>query len=257
MYRVPPLIEEWRRVSDYIPYVKPYYLVSNYGKVYSEFSMCNMNLTNVGRGYEKIKLACINGFQDFLIHRLVMMCFNPIENPESYQVNHMLGIKTINETCVLEWCNNSENGLHSYRMGLRKQGEEHDWAKLDNNTVHKICQALQERMNYKDVCNFAGIGYDEKMKDIISSIKNKKIWKSISCLYNIPESSRNDQLFSDNEAHTICKYMETNMNNKEILKNMGFDINNQDKNKKGSLYRTLNRIRSKDRYTHISKDYNF
>lgn len=52
------------------------------------------------------------------IHRLVAQAFIP--NPENKpQINHKNGDRYFNHVSNLEWCNQNENMIHSYAIGLR------------------------------------------------------------------------------------------------------------------------------------------
>lgn len=96
---------------------------------------------DIKRGYCQLELS--NGIKGVnrKIHRLVALSF--IENPNNYpQVNHIDGNK--NNNCVenLEWCNNSMNQIHAYKLGLRnsKQGEDHHNSKLTNKERQEIIE---------------------------------------------------------------------------------------------------------------------
>lgn len=91
------------------------------------------------KGYMRIDLKDNCGKKHYFgIHRLVATAFIP--NPENKpQINHIDGNKANNNIDNLEWCTNSENQKHAYRMGLNrvtgKAGRpKKSVAKIDTNT---------------------------------------------------------------------------------------------------------------------------
>lgn len=110
----------------------------------------------------------------FFAHRLVAEAFIPnLENKP--QVNHKDGNPLNNRVENLEWCTNSENQLHSYRVLGREtpKGEEHHHSKLTQKEVLEIFKlANQGDLSQTKIAEIYGV------KQItVSNIKTKRSWR--------------------------------------------------------------------------------
>lgn len=129
--------EIWIDIDGY----EEVYQVSNFGRIKSLSRM----IFN-GKGYYLSKEKILKGSKNekgylqvellgkpMLIHRIVATMFidNPYNKP---QVNHIDGDKTNNHVLNLEWCDNSENQIHAYKLGLSKRSEDAGKKKK------KVCQ---------------------------------------------------------------------------------------------------------------------
>jgi len=170
-------MEEWRFVKGY----EDYFLISNYGKVFSIRTERILKTFIHKQGYEVFSTR-IGGRKGkvklFKVHRLVTEAF--IKNPENKpQVNHIDGDKQNNCVANLEWVTAKENTQHALKIGLSVpcKGEQHGLSKLKEEDIRFI------RNNY--------IAYDKKLgtnglakyfnvhHSIISDVVNRKTWKHI------------------------------------------------------------------------------
>lgn len=113
--------EIWKDIEGY----DGLYQVSNTGRVRS-FIKWKDRISETPRilkqarqktGYLFVGLSKDSNVKYERIHRLVAKAF--LDNPENKpEVNHIDGDKTNNNLFNLEWATRSENGKHSYRMGL-------------------------------------------------------------------------------------------------------------------------------------------
>lgn len=115
-----------KRLSEF-----PDYAVTTTGDVYSlprqvwnghnwvDKPMMKLKGNPIGKGYLQVTLSKNKKRVSKLIHVLVAQTFIPNNNPMFDQINHKDGDKTNNNIDNLEWCNNSLNQLHAWKLGLQ------------------------------------------------------------------------------------------------------------------------------------------
>ena len=96
------------------------YSICSDGVVYSHKTHKIMKLSKNHKGYLQVCLTLDGKKVTKRVHRLVAESFIP--NPKGLpQVNHIDGDKTNNDISNLEWCDNSQNQKHAYRV-LGREG---------------------------------------------------------------------------------------------------------------------------------------
>ena len=95
------------------------YEISNYGRVisYKNKKPREMTISKYSNGYCFVSLSKNGIVKTYSVHRLVMTTFNPVENMEHLEVNHLDCDKTNNRIDNLEWVTPKEN--REYRDKLK------------------------------------------------------------------------------------------------------------------------------------------
>lgn len=169
--------EKLVQISKFLPEVKDRYYINKKGELYTDNGNKKMK-ESLKNGYVKNCLTLKNGKQKFYFrHRLVMICFNKVDNYEQLQVNHIDGNKLNNHFNNLEWCTNQENRIHALKIGLAVplKGEENPYAKLKEYQVIDIINDLLNHVPYSQICQKYNCS-----KSTISAIKNKRNWKYLT-----------------------------------------------------------------------------
>lgn len=164
-----------KRIHDFIPEIKDYYTITSDGLIYSDNSGLMKTRDRAGTDYQIINLSKLDGSKrTFRVHRLVMMAFNPVENMDELEVNHIDGNKKNNKIENLEWCTASENQIHAFKTGLNKprRGEESNFSKLTEDDVKKVFELREKGLLQKEIAEIIGC-----TKSNISCILRKKSWK--------------------------------------------------------------------------------
>lgn len=229
------------------------YLINPYGDIYDKEKQC-MVTNCISHGYESVNIRPTNEMR----HRLVATAFCPNVDPDNCNVvNHIDGIKTNNYFKNLEWCTILQNMEHAIRTGLMDdpRGETNVNAKLKNEQVEQICSLMEKGLKYADILEQCGLEVSKHNLDILTKIRSKHLWKWISDKYNIPEKEHREKMttYTDEQIHMICQMIQDGCSNREIGIKLGVELSNR--KKYNYFFNLLSRIRKRQHFTHISKDY--
>lgn len=103
-----------------IPGYEGFYDMYEDGRIYSHNTNKFMKLTKTACGYYSISLSKIGKKKQHKHHRLMMMTFKPINDPDRFVVNHINGNKLDNSLSNLEWCTVEENNNHAIENKLNR-----------------------------------------------------------------------------------------------------------------------------------------
>lgn len=177
-------MERWKAVKGY----EGYYEVSDFGRVRRVGSASG---TQTGRllkpttiyydtgGRKPYLCAVVSLSKDsqvrrFRLSRLVSETFyGPC--PKGIQVNHKDGNPLNNELSNLEYATNRDNALHASKMGLLVHGEDHQGAKITEQDVLDIREAVARGTStYENLMQHYGLN-----KSTIWAIVYHRTWKHV------------------------------------------------------------------------------
>ena len=167
------LIEEWKTVD--IPGVVPnYYQISNHGRLMNAKGQI-LKPIPIYNGYYAYALYTgkknINEkYIRVFVHRLVLMYFNPIDNPEDFTADHWNTDKSDNNLLNLRWKTQAENNELSLAH-YHKYGHNHYAAKFTDEDLIIIWNELKKGTKYADILVLIGKEVTDNNKDSIGNIK--------------------------------------------------------------------------------------
>ena len=172
----PIAFEEWKYV-DIEGVVKNYYLINNFGIIINiKGQILKPQLVNSGYYTYRLYTGTIPKYKTVLIHRLVMMTFHPIPNPNLYTVNHDNRDVSQNMDYNLSWMlqseNNSEKEKNSHYFGTNNYR-----ATFNIQQLKIIVNELEKGTKYKDILNIIGIEDTPNNRDYIGNIKRGKTYQ--------------------------------------------------------------------------------
>lgn len=243
--------------------IKPgWYIASEDGNIYVKHNMLKRKAFPNSCGYKLVALSCDGGkLKGFLLHRVILQTFKPIENPEKFQVNHIDGNKSNNHINNLEWVSQSDNMKHAYATGLETaiKGENSSVSNFSNDFVELLCNIMEQHYVFSDILKelnkygYYIVYFDkdiERLRGLISTIRSENAWVDISKKYNIIKQRKikYGAFGSEETIRLVCNMIVNGYNNREICDK----IFNKSDNSSQAFIRS---IRRGDSYRYISKDY--
>ena len=190
--------EVWVPITDaMVPNCKPYYLISNYGRVFNHETGRYLHASDASNHLSThIRVTGEDGKSydtTPTIHRMMMLAFNPIEGAENLEVDHIDNCSYNNILENLQWITREENIRKSldnkYDRRYKTMAEE---GKNKNSVgdIRYVCKLLQETdLSYPEIAKLTNVN-----KYIIANIKQHRSYNNISKDYTWPHREERGEI---------------------------------------------------------------
>ena len=162
-------LEKWKNLKGIVN-CGDNYSVSNLGRIKNDLTG-KIRKLKPNHGYWRVVLSHEGATKTYPVHRLVLLAFSPIENPEKYQVNHKDENPSNNELSNLEWKSHIDNqnyGTRNQRISESKKGDKNPMKRQE--VVAKKCKKVTAYKNGKFVGTFNSL---KECSEITGVAKNR------------------------------------------------------------------------------------
>ena len=225
---------EMRSLEDF---GHPLYSATKCGQIYSHSRNRCLKPVHATNGYNHVTLVSDVGRNNYSIHRLIMIAFEPRSDYKEMEVNHKNGIKTDNRLENLEWVTRVENSRHAIETGLR-HSQKHAARSISNELAHEVCQLLENNFTNTAIAKITGVP-----ARLVAKIRYGSQYKDVSSQYNVKGTISSRRKLSDEKVIEVCEMLAAGCVHEKIVREL----------KIGTA--TLTDIYHKRRYKHISDNY--
>lgn len=187
MEYVNPLIfygteEVWKPITEFhIPEIMDYYLVSNFGRIYSKATNKVIKTFKAPNGYWYIYLSRYYNKTQYALHRIVLSVFTDTCIYTSLEPNHRNCNPDDNYLWNLEWVTRQGNIAYAREYGRRGCGEMSNNNKIDETIAIQICELLEQGMKPTQISKQLNTEID--LFNIVDRIRAGNSWYYISKKY--------------------------------------------------------------------------
>lgn len=217
------------------------YWVTEDGKVFNKTSG-KWLVGDFSSSYHRYTLKTDCGSLKVLAHRLVLKTFNPIENMDNLEVNHIDGNKLNNLVSNLEWVTRKENMIHAKENGLliKTLEQKIKMRSLTEEDADEIIQLLLEnKLSIPQIAAQYGVH-----KETISRINRKISWieKTKDVIFPVKQDkSIGKHSLSEKQATEVIKLLKEKKTRQEIANLFNVSVTTIARIKQGKTWTELPR----------------
>ena len=195
--------EEFRYVTNKeVPGVFPYYMISNYGRMYLRFGDVPFKVYSInGNGYWYTTLLTKTGQRNVFIHRLVKMVFDYVDGCEELVIDHLDGNRLNPILCNLDWVTSEENTRRYYslceNLGHIPLQIVPEYLQIDFDRMNKLKYDIRDKAYQEDI---------KHSQDVYKQKNFNDMRKQYNCQGELWNTERNKH--PDEEVRTICEMLQ-------------------------------------------------
>lgn len=250
--------------SDIEDIVENRYEISTYGRIFDHKTNNIFPNENVSSTWYYMHFFRLNNGKRIAknVHTLVVHKFMPMIPINATDIDHIDGIKYHNWIWNLDPVTHKENNHRASEMNLLLVGEDHPSTKISNDQANEICKLISLGYSNREICNILNNEIPDLSIRTVNDIRQKRSWNFISKKYDfsnawVPPDKTNK--LNEQDVRILCEVIESNQTKsaREIAELVGINTNNLSIKEQTNLFIKINRIRRKEIYKDIVKDYNF
>ena len=183
---VPIQFEDWKLIDE-VGVIKNYYFISNFGRVKNiNGYILKPEMINSGYLIYKLYTGSLTNprYKKFLAHRLVMMYFHPISNPDKMTVNHEDLDPTNNFDGNLSWMSQKDNNDHKL-INSNKTRIYGNRSTFNDDQLKIIFRELDNGTSYREILDIIEVDNTPNNRDYIGNIKRGKTYVSERTKYQM------------------------------------------------------------------------